>query len=271
MILTIIKKFILGMIFSFPMIVFSSCSDYNPAYNRENIKATWIAEIKDGVKIADCAQRKIYSFNKSGSVILSGKKNMGDGNYKWGESTLSYSVTCCVLDVSGTAAGIFDISDNIKLDMSFDIVKQKDSLLIITPTKYLINEQDIAPDYTNLQMRKIPSKYASVDSISGVWEVKSRNGVSYNAFRVEFSDKNFAFYYKDSFGNWSSRAVGEEGADFFNLYYDFLAFTLYDNLVLGTSSKWSVSCFDIIKASPYEGVLDFSSENDSYHLELVKE
>lgn len=265
------KYWLIGLFFTLLCFALSSCSNYNPAYNRENIKATWIAEVKDGDSIAPPEQRMVYTFDKSGSVFFKGKNNKGDGNYKWSESSIVYSVNCCVLDVAGSLTGFYDIDTKVDVKFSFDIVKQRDSLLIITPTAYSLNDVEVEPGYVNLQMRKIPSTYAAMDSIIGVWEVKSRNGATYNEFRLMFSSSAFAFYTKDGEGQWVTRSVGEEGDDYCNLYYDFIAFTLYDNSIWGTASKWGVKCFSVKKASLYEKTLNIASEDALYHLELVTE
>lgn len=258
------KKYLIpGVILLLLGISISSCNKVSPAFNRENIKAAWIAP----------SQNYIYLFNNDNGVTISGIQNLSDGNYKWKTSeNLYYNVYCCSLEMSGTITGFFDIPTSMSIKFGYDIQKQKDSLLIIVPTQYDFNETPVDPGYTELRMDKLPNKYAAVDSIMGMWEVKTKDGASYDEFRLQFDNAGtMVYYFKNEAGEWTERRkIGTED-DYYNKYSDFLALTVYDNDVLGTAEKWNVHLFSIDSLSPAHKVLDISSSTlGSYHLEKIE-
>lgn len=250
----------------------SSCNKTSPAFNRENIKATWLADTKDGLQIP-LKQYQAYTFDDDYGVVIQGIKNMDEGNYKWGSSpSLYYYVYCCSLEMSGTLSGFFDLPVSVSVAFDFDITRQKDSLLIITPSQYYIDQTAVEPGYTDLQMTKLNKNYASADSIRGIWEVTSHDSSPYNEFRLQFDNTGeLVYYYKDTEGEWAQRRILDDETDYYNKFSDFLAVTIYDNSTLGTSSKWNVACFSIDSLSSYSGILEITSEElGQYHLEKIE-
>lgn len=249
-----------------------SCNKTSPAFNRENIKATWMAYSKDGVTLSP-EQYMIYSFDDENGLIISGVQNKGDGNYTWGESpNIYYYVNCCTLDILGSLTGFFDISASFTASFKYNIKKQKDSLLIITPVEYLFDSTPVEPGYSELQMKKLRSNYSMADSLEGTWQVIKHNDTPYSDFRLKFDPSgSLSFLQPDSSGVWSSTDNGTAQNDRFDSYSELLVFTLYNNSILAVPEKWGVSCFIIDSLSPSSKVLDITSQSlGSYHFEKAE-
>lgn len=247
-----------------------SCTKENPAYNRENIKASWLFDTKDGSLIPE-KEYLIYKFEEGGIVSLTGVRNIENENYKWGSEYLRYNVHCSNLKISGNLSGFNDISAAIRVDQEYEIIKQKDSSLTISPILYKIDSLDITPDYTLATMRKMPGIYASIDSLLGVWEINSIGAEAINTFRLEFLEKGkLNFYLKQSNGTWSLLEVEEDEDSYYNPYYNFVTITLYDNELLGRKDKWDVSIFDIVSLTPLSEKMVLSKDDQEYSFTLIK-
>jgi hypothetical protein len=245
------------------IIILPSCTRQNPAYNRENIKATWIVEKYDGEEIA-LSKRTTYTFDKDGGLIINGIKNSGEDNYKWGKSALlNYKVHCCNLEINGSLEGFFDISTSYKVSQNFEIVRQKDSSLTIKVISYKIDDNDVDPSFTESTLTKLPSTYSKAESLFGLWEY---DGSAYNPFRIELRSSNSLKFYIKSDDTLSWELVSKD--DYYNLYYKFIALTLFNNPVFGVTDKWRVATLKILSHTNEQLIL-INDQNVELHFKLV--
>ena len=77
----ILKKqyFYLGIIF-FILVFVVSCNEQDPAYNRANIKGTWVVDNYDGNKLTQ-NNKVVYIFKKENVLDIEGIADLGEGNF----------------------------------------------------------------------------------------------------------------------------------------------------------------------------------------------
>lgn len=245
-------------------LVIASCSKENPAYNRENIKAAWIVNDIDGSPLVE---RDCYFmvFDESGIVTYHGVSTT-DSGYVWDNNRLYYEVYCCDLTINGQLSGLFGYTTPITIDAAYDFISSEDSSMTLGIKSYSVNNVVTEPEYSSLGLEKLPSTYASADSISGIWQFNARNGQEYSDYRIHFQDDGgFVFYTRTGENEWT--AGGD--SDTYSLYDYFIALTLYDNAVFGTPSRWDVKCFIIDSVSKTTNRLALSSGEDSYVLSFI--
>lgn len=168
----------------------SSCSDVSPAYNRENIKGTWINYSADNVELP-ISDYKVYEFKGDDEgFVISARVDIADTTV-WHNYLMDYSVYCCDLEAEGSIVGLYGLPNPSYLKANYDFVEHTDTTLTILPTSLKINDTDIESLNTTLSMRKLPRNYQlAQDSLVGVWAVNSKNGETYEEFRIEFKSDN---------------------------------------------------------------------------------
>lgn len=248
-----------------------SCSSESPAYNRENIKATWIVDTYDGV-LQDERDYTVMTFSASGTVVYAGVLSMNGSNFQWGENTLRYETYCCDLSISGTYEGLFGHVSSVETFQDYSYVHSEDSLMTLGLEQYMLAGQDItSTQYSTMTMRKIPLTYAQADTILGVWQFNTMNGTSFSDCRVQFGEDGVLTVFRRTGENsWSPMgSTAADSADYYNLYSDFVALTMYDNDILGTAGKWDVKCFSIDSLSGVDGRMFLESSGDVYGLSYI--
>lgn len=241
-----------------------ACNRESPAYNRENIKATWLVHSLDGNALSE---RDCYfmTFDNSSRVTYYGIAST-DSGYVWGNNRLSYEVYCCDLKINGQFSGLFGYMTPLSIKAEYDFVSHEDSSMVLGVRKYVVNDAETEPEYSRMSMKKLPSSYAATDSVSGIWQFNTKNGVEFSDYRVRFgNDGTFMFYTRVGENDWSEGNM----TDSYNLYDKFMALTLYDNEVFGTAAKWDVRCFGIETASKTTNRLVLHSGDDTYSLSFI--
>lgn len=242
----------------------SSCSSESPAYNRENIKATWIVDTYDGQPL-DERNYTVMTFTSSSTVSYAGVLTRGDGNYQWGENTLTYSIYCCDLSISGTYSGLFGFYPEMETAQEYYFVESADSSMTLGLESWTLGGAAAEPEFSQMTMRKISSDYASADStLLGVWQFSSRNGEPFQDYRLHFqSDGVLTMSVRAGENAWT--AMGDS-TDYYRIYEDFLTLTLYNNDVFGTPSKWNVKCFRIDSLSSETATMAVQSSGETFTL-----
>lgn len=243
-----------------------SCSKENPAYNRENIKATWLVDTRDGNRL-DERDWTVMTFDNSNTVTWEGVLSLEDIGCQWGSNTLIYDIYCCDFSIYGTFSGLFGFVDQVVTTQEYDFVHSEDSLMILGLKKLFIDSQEVTPEFSQMTMRKLPSTYADVDTIAGIWQFNTLDGADFSGYRVQFNDDGtLTVSLRTGENTWQPMGGGE---DYFRLYDDFLAMTLYDNAAFGTPSKWDVKCFQIDSISDLTGTMAMHSSGQSYTLSFI--
>ena len=243
-----------------------SCNAQSPAYNRENIKATWIVDTYDGQPL-DEKSYTVMTFSSSYTVTWAGVLTQADGNFQWGENTLMYDVYCCDLSIAGTYSGLFGHLVPMETSQEYSFVDSQDSLMTIGVESWMLGGAGTVPEFSQMTMRKLPSTYADADTIYGVWQFNSRNGEDFSAYRLQFQpDGVLTMSQRTGENSWMPMGEGE---DYYRLYDDYLTMTLYDNHVFGTPSKWDVKCFLIDSISTVSNTMSIRSGADSYILSYI--
>lgn len=272
----------------------------SPAYERENIKGAWIIDVVDGQPLPE-RDYMIASFTSSGTVSLQGLYTQADANYQWGYNTLLYEVYCCDLEVDGIYNGLLGYTTAMTTYQQYDFIDVQDSLMTISPRTYRIEDLDVDPGFSQLTMRKIPSNYSSSDSLQGVWQFQLRNGEDYSNHRMQFlADATMTISERTGENSWKimgggrgdstddgdngdngDNGSGDDGgaddgggsitvdSDYYSLYHDFIALSIYDNSEFGTPSKWDVKGFIIDSLFRSEGLMYLHCGEDSYVLTFI--
>ena len=238
--------------------VITSCNRDNPAYNRENLKATWIVDTYDG-NLLDERDYTVMTFTSSGTVRYEGVLTLDSANYQWGENTLRYTIYCCDFSINGLFSGLYGYLDQVSTRQEYSFIVSQDSLMTLGVESYSINGTEVTPEYTQMTMRKIPLDYAVADTLYGVWQFNTKNG--------QFQPENvLSMSVRSGENSWDPVGNGE---DYYRLYEDYLVMTLYDNWEFGTTGKWDVKCFLIDSISAVSGRMTLSSGPDEYVLSYI--
>ena len=246
--------------------IFSSCSAESPAYNRENLKATWIVDTYDGY-LLDERDYTVMTFSSSGTVTYEGVLTLDSANYQWGNNVLRYDIYCCDFSISGTYSGLYGYLAEVDTYQEYSFILSQDSLMTLGVDAYTINGVEAVPEYTQMTMRKIPLTYAVADTMYGVWQFNTMNGEDFSNYRVQFQPEGvLTVSVRVGENSWEPMGNGE---DYYNLYKDFLAMTLYDNHGFGTAGKWDVKCFLIDSISTSTGRMALRSGGDEYVLSYI--
>lgn len=243
-----------------------SCNRVEPYYNRENIKGAWIAFAEDD-KDFNINDRRIYVFSNNINLSICGVTDAGNGNYKW--TTFKdkyYYIYSDELDVRiDKIYGMLGLKDTVNITQKFTFPIHEDSYVELKSQHYTIDNVLADPGYNRLKMNKLPPIYSKPDSLVGKWEFESE---ALKDLIVEFQAENKLKFYAKEDGEWRLITKDE---DRYDLYSEFIAFTIFDNKYLGQEGKWAVKCFDAMSASPYYGKLSMSHEGVEYYLRKVTE
>lgn len=256
-----------------------SCNTVSPAYNRENIKATWILDTYDGV-LQDERDFTVMTFDASGAVRYEGVLSLEDANFQWGQNGLYYETYCCDLSITGSFEGMFGHVSRIRTSQQYTYQHSEDSLMTLALESYSLDGEDVtAVQYSNMTMRKLPRTYAQADSIQGIWQFNTRNGSDFSDCRLQIGASNALTVLRRTGENtWTPMGGVTDStdstastvyADYYNLYHDFIALTVYDNDILGTAGKWDVKCFTIDSVSILNGRMYLQSSGDTYGLSFI--
>ena len=92
-------------------------------------------------------------------------------------------------------------------------------------------------------------------------------GEDFSSYRIQFaSDGGLTLSSRSGENDWTPMGAGE---DYFRIYDDFLALTLYDNPVFGTPAKWDVKCFRIDSISDSTATMSLRSAGESFTLSYI--
>ena len=243
-----------------------SCSQESPAYNRENLKATWIVDTYDG-NLLDERNYTVMTFTSSGTVKYEGVLTLDSANYQWGENTLRYDIYCCDFSISGTYSGLYGYLNGVDTYQEYSFVLSQDSLMTLGLERWTLGGEETVPEFSQMTMRKLPSTYASTDTIAGVWQFLTRGGEDFSSYRMQFAaDGSLTMSSRSGENSWTPMGTGE---DYYRLYDNFLALTIYDNPVFGTPSKWDVKCFEIESISDSTATMSMHSSGESFTLSYI--
>ena len=195
--------------------VITSCNRDNPAYNRENLKATWIVDTYDG-NLLDERDYTVMTFTSSGTVRYEGVLTLDSANYQWGENTLRYTIYCCDFSINGLFSGLYGYLDQVSTRQEYSFIVSQDSLMTLGVESYSINGTEVTPEYTQMTMRKIPLDYAVADTLYGVWQFNTKNGGEFMNYRVQFQPENvLSMSVRSGENSWDPVGNGE---DYYRLY-----------------------------------------------------
>lgn len=257
---------ILAVVVTAVLLLLPSCSGESPAYNRENIKATWIADTYDGV-LQDERNCTVITFQSSGTVVYEGVLSLGNSEYQWGTNNLRYDTYCCDLSISGTYEGLYGYTSPMDTYQEYTFAHSQDSLMTLALESMSLGGVEVTPEYSTVTMRKIPKTYAAADSLYGVWQFNTMNGGGFSDCRIQFGTEGALTMLRRTGENeWEPMGASE---DYYRLYSDFLALTVYDNDIFGTSGKWDVRCFLIDSVSVVNGYMSLRSSGDIYGLSFI--
>jgi len=243
-----------------------SCSKVKPSYNRENLKATWVADVYDGVTV-DPDRWTVQTFDDKGTLALYGIRDIGDGNRTWDRCSMSYEAYCCDMSYSGNIKGFLGIPVSAMLTREYAFGSSKDSLVTLELTSETLNGEKVFSDHNILTMRKLIKSYSAADSLVGIWQTFSRDEEKFESWRLLFeSTGRFILSVQSSSGSWNQ--IGE-GTDSFSLYSDFITLTVKDNPYLGTEEFTDVAVLTNIIVRPKSSFMHFDFDGHSYILTYV--
>ncbi len=243
-----------------------SCSQENPAYYRENLKATWLVHTHDG-NLLDERSWQVITFESTGTVDWAGVLTLPDANFQWGENTLLYDIYCCDLSVHGGYEGLFGYLTSVETEQEYSFIVAEDSVMTLGVDSWKVNGTEVTPEFSSMTMRKLPAGFAETDTLAGIWQFNTRDGADFSGYRIQFlTDGTLSISARTGENSWQPMGGGE---DYFRRYDDFLALTVYDNSAFGTPSKWDVKCFQIDSISSATGSMAMRSAGQSYTLSFI--
>jgi len=246
--------------------VVSSCKKEKPSYNRENLKATWVADVYDGATV-DPSRWTVQKFSDNGTLTIEGICDIGDGNRTWGKCSMSYEAYCCDLSYIGTIKGYMGIPVSAELSREYSFASSQDSLVTLELTSEKLNGEPVYSDHNRLTMHKLVKSYSVTDSLVGIWQTYSIDDEKFESWRMMFDASNkFTMSVQNSGGAWEQ--IGE-GTDIYSIYTDFIALTLTDNPYLGTVAYTDVAFFTNLIARPKASFMSFSCGGHIYTFTYV--
>jgi len=244
-------------------LLLTGCENDDPAYNRENIKGTWIVY---ALGDSDLTPNDYYicDFSTDASTLsISAVKDMGDGNFSWGTSIVTYNVYCCSLKIYGDIDSLGPLGAtkyNINTEFSFET--SKDSLLVIKPETYQFDNTDVEPTFTTVKLKKLYRMYSVSDSLSGTWELASKDGVSDFSFRLTFDTAGGIQYLtKDSSTDTWTEDISMAAT--YSAYQSFIAISSDSNPELGSDGLSTVKCWDLFISNSGDKDSDGNSVSQS--------
>ncbi|MBQ0005820.1 MAG: hypothetical protein KBS57_00220, partial [Alistipes sp.] len=187
-----------------------SCNSTKPSYNRENLKATWVADTFDGT-LADPLRWTVQKFDDNGGLTVNGVCDIGDGNRSWGTCSLKYQAYCCDLSYYGSVKGFFGIPVSAEISRKYAFASSLDSLVALDITEEKINGETVFSDHNRLTMRKLRAKYAVNDSLVGIWQTASRDEEKFETWRMMFENSGrFTFSVQKPSGEWVQIGQGDD-------------------------------------------------------------
>ncbi|MFA6676796.1 MAG: hypothetical protein WCS34_04310 [Bacteroidales bacterium] len=226
-------------------LLLTGCENDNPAYNRENIKGTWIVyALGDRVLTPD--EYYICDFSTDASTLnISAVKDMGDGSLSWGTSSVTYNVYCCSLKIYGEIDSIGPLgATQYDINTEFSFETSEDSLLVIKPETYQFDNTDVEPTFTSVKLKKLYRLYSASDSLSGTWELTSKDGVDDSSFRLIF-DSEGGIQYMIQDGETDTWTEDVSKAATYSAYQSFIAISSDSNSELGSDLVSTVKCWDL--------------------------
>jgi len=243
-----------------------SCDRVKPAYNRENLKATWVADKYDGV-VVDPYRWTVQNFSDKGALTIFGVRDVGDGNRTWGSCSMSYEAYCCDVSYVGIIQGFMGIPISAELSREYAFASSQDSLVTLDLISEKVNGEDVYSDHNRLTMRKLVKTYASTDSLVGIWQTSTRDAEKFESWRLMFESGNvFSLSVQTPGGSWMQ--IGD-GTDQYAVYTDFITLTIKDNPYLGTEGYTDVAIFTNVTARPKASFMLFNFEGHTYTFTYV--
>ncbi len=254
-------------------ILITSCEQDNPAYFREHLEGTWLLNTYDGQKVPLNEYLAMSFDNQSyttiGNLECYGIKSMYDsaGNlcHKWDKNKFKYDLYCCDIKITGEFSGLFGYMTPVSMIREYNYISSTDSTVVLDLVFYAMGGQEVSAPYSTMSMDKLIDKYAAPDSISGVWQFKTRNGEEFTDCRIQFKDEgalNFEFRVGEN--EWESRS----NEDYYNLYEKFVALTVKDNAIFGKEGTWGVTCCSIDSLKQNVSMV-LSTQTDKYTLSYI--
>ncbi len=266
------SKHIILLIVAACMLV-SSCSQDNPAYFREHLSGTWILNTYDGqtVPLNDYVVMSFENrhFSTLGDLdcygIITMYDSVGKLCNKWDKNSMRYDLYCCDIKITGKFSGLFGYTTPISIVREYNYLSSTDSTVVLDLVVYAMDDQEISAPYSTMSMDKLVDKYAVPDSISGVWQFKTKNGEEFSDYRIQFKDDGVLnFEFRAGENDWEARST----QDYYNLYEKFVALTVHNNPVFGVEDTWGVTCCKIDSLKQNVSMI-LTTQTDSYKLSYI--
>ncbi len=251
----------------------SSCDQENPAYFREHLEGTWLLNTYDGQEVPLNEYLAMSFDNRSYTTIgyleCYGIKTMYDstGNicHKWEKNDFRYDLYCCDIKITGEFSGLFGYTTPVSMIREYNYLESTDSTVVLDLVLYAMGGAETDAPYSTMKMDKLIDKYDAPDSISGVWQFKTKNGEEFTDCRIQFKDKgvlNFEFRIGEN--EWEAHST----TDYYNLYEKFVALTVKDNKEFGVEGTWGVTCCKIDSLRQKESMV-LTTQTDTYTLSFI--
>lgn len=243
-----------------------SCNSVKPSYNRENLKATWVADTYDGT-LSEPSRWTVQKFDDNGTLTVNGVCDTGDGNRLWSSCTLKYEAYCCEMSYYGTVKGFLGIPVSADISREYAFASSLDSLVALDIIEEKINGESVFSDHNRLTMRKLRSKYAVNDSLVGIWQTSTRDGEKFESWRMMFEKSGrFTLSVQRPSGEWDQMGQGD---DKYSLYSDFIALTVKNNPYLGKEEFSDVAFFSDLITRPKASFMSFDFQGHLYTFTYV--
>lgn len=256
--------YIVPVLISVLLTLFVSCSKESPAYDRENIKASWIVEMKDYYPLS-IVDYNVLTFMNGGELECYSDINEADTSKVWGRNSLSYEVYCCDMKIEGKIKEAYGFVSETQISAEFDFLSSNDSVVTLSVKSAKVSESDVTPSFQTLTLKKLPSDYAATDSLQGIWQFNTRSGEPFEDYRIQFNGERLGFYERVGENEW--RLVNQE--DLYTRYSSLLILRLFSNKVFGTPLTWDVKKFLIDELSPSEGSMILRDDIHTYKLSYI--
>lgn len=236
-----------------------SCLQDDPSFFRRNMPGTWCSP--EGV---------YYTFQTGSTAYAEGVGAADDGGQTWLEGRLTYQVNCCSMQYSGTWSGIEPYPAGTHLYREVELIEMNDSLLVFRNRVLQANGQQVSTSEQETWTRSVADLLK--DSLTGVWQSVSKDGVTSDRYRFEFlKGSEYRYYEYVSGADTTGWILKEDNAGTWVNYDRNLILTMFDNEAWGTQACSSVLRVQVPVISPISGRMEWTTETGNWLFKRLTE
>lgn len=237
-----------------------SCMKEDPSFYRRNLPGIWRSP--EGL---------YYKFQTGSTAYVSGVGAAEDGGQTWLESRLTYQVNCCSLQLSGTWSAIEGYPQGSHLYREVEFEQMNDSSMVFRNRLFQLDGQPLSVEERETWQRVVTDVLK--DSLVGIWQTVSLEGVPNDRYRFEFLSTSTNYYYYEHIATADTTGwiLFENNAGTWRNYDRNLILTTFNNEAWGEAGLSSAFQVEVPVVSPKEGRMEWTTPSGKWLFKRVTE